>query len=235
MDRQARTLHFTEWQKRAFFCLSYFFNKIYEHKYFRNKCSVCGTYCTLSRSLCFFTSSLVLQLAQSVQGQWTHNVQNCEQYIASSPAATCQYKLMHSAAASRPRFKTIFCSRISGCYLSWCIYHPVSRFRLQHIGPKNADSWWEFRAQWKKSQDPTQWSADFGAMHTNLVSFTMTRQTQGLDTTPPNAHMSPLKGSARRCKCFLDIAHITPSSLRKAIWATFSTFPDNKILIFCII
>ena len=153
MDRQARTLHFTEWQKRAFFCLSYFFNKIYEHKYFRNKCSVCGTYCTLSRSLCFFTSSLVLQLAQSVQGQWTHNVLKREQYIASSPAATCQYKLMHSAAASRPRFKTIFCSRISGCYLSWCIYHPVSRFRLQHIGPKNADSWWEFRAQWKKSQD----------------------------------------------------------------------------------
>ena len=150
MDRQARTLHFTEWQKRAFFCLSYFFNKIYVHKYFRNKCSVCGTYCTLSRSLCFFTSSLVLQLAQSVQGQWTHNVLNCEQYIASSPAATCQYKLMHSAAARRPRFKTIFCSRISGCYLSWCIYYPVSRFRLQHIGPKNADSWWEFRAQWKK-------------------------------------------------------------------------------------
>ena len=113
---------------------------------------------------------------------------HCEQYIASSPAATCQYKLMHSAAASRPRFKTIFCSRISGCYLSWCIYHPVSRFRMQHIGPKNADSWWEFRAQWKKSQDPTQWSADFGAMHTNLVSFTMTRQTRGLDSTPLNAH-----------------------------------------------
>ena len=45
----------------------------------------------------------------------------------------------------------------------------------------------------KKSQDPTQWSADFGAMHTNLVSFTMTRQTRGRDSTPPNAHWGESK------------------------------------------